>query len=717
MPPALSKYRLPRDSNTGTAFPIIFAVVAFLIVTACVIWGYYIPKWRQRYPIRPSSTRYNCLSGAAKYSSESTPPALPPRLPTQPAILRGFRKPPRVVSQYNPRIHTPFLNSPQTEASISLSTMGSKASKAGSRTIGHRQSFITQLETPRRERKNSAALDDQIYFENVFQSSRTIIDSGVSSSRLTASDTEGSIKGVLPMTPALVAKSAGRPPSLTRVLNKFPNPKTLSEGGTGIFSGSGGKLSNLPGEDSFTSAKGGVTGAVSPNVVLRADDYLGFSEFEKATKQRPSIRNELASSTSRSSFPVADNAPIGDPEETHWPHFSRKHGGTKRLSKRKGKEIKRETAVSAALPNNRSPIDNVRDCYDMLADRAKSTFARKQSFRKRYTPSTEPLNSGASSGSEAKSLPTPPTSPPPSRHSRMSILLPTPLRLRRASLVCPPKSPTPYVLSDKLHPLRSKSRPLSRTKHVSFTLQKSLRSKRDYRRSIGFYHPNLITSDEIPRPKPAFLASGRQSGCRSRSHYEGDGSVSSLTSHPSASRTGRRLGNSFAGSSFYSQDTNDIAEQQRIRWECLKSMYQPKATFRGQPGPRRAHSMEVSKKEVDHCNLQPGRTSTSLSANARHRRVSDVGPQSPGLKSSDEDLRSSSLPVLVDGAKASDTTAPIPTIQIARTSDDVFSDQAAQDIVERAKVLKRVLELELAWSETDLVYHTGDSTAGGCGWI
>ena len=112
MPPILFNQVCKRDSSSATAktFSIIFAVVAFLVVCACIIWGYFIPKWRQKYG-RSLPTRSTGL--ARRSNTSTTQTGYVPYFPTHPAILRKSKPSgPITVRQYNPHFETPFKSGP-----------------------------------------------------------------------------------------------------------------------------------------------------------------------------------------------------------------------------------------------------------------------------------------------------------------------------------------------------------------------------------------------------------------------------------------------------------------------------------------------------------------------------------------------------------------------------------------------------------------------------
>lgn len=101
MPPVPLQSRLHRRSEASAkTFSIVFAVIALLVVLACLVWGFVLPRLRKK------SVIGSLRRGGGTNSSNRNDGH---HLSSHPAVLRGFRsKKGPVLDRYNPRTESPF---------------------------------------------------------------------------------------------------------------------------------------------------------------------------------------------------------------------------------------------------------------------------------------------------------------------------------------------------------------------------------------------------------------------------------------------------------------------------------------------------------------------------------------------------------------------------------------------------------------------------------
>ncbi|OAP59181.1 hypothetical protein AYL99_06479 [Fonsecaea erecta] len=196
----------PRgDDNSGRTFSIIFAVIAFLVVLGCVVWGIVLPKFRKR----RGTHRLGRYTVTPNYPAFSPPP----RFPSHPALLRGFRKQPQIpVQRYDPRIESPFPNSPAQLHSTH------RPPQAGS---GNAVSHIYGLFTP-----PQCWLSMRNHTQTMSRGNLQAARQGAGIDPRNFTSFRGKHDYILPVPEPVVLKPrpAGRPPPLKKQLERFPFP-------------------------------------------------------------------------------------------------------------------------------------------------------------------------------------------------------------------------------------------------------------------------------------------------------------------------------------------------------------------------------------------------------------------------------------------------------------------------------------------------------------
>ena len=201
--PSEALYR--RDASPGRTFSIIFAVVAFLVILGCLVLVIILPKLRRNPKSLPGS-RYPVVPN---YPQPFGPP---PRFPSHPALLRGFRKQlTSPVQRYNPTIESPFPN-----GNTQLDRVSGPSHSA---VRGH------GLFTPPQGCFNGRRQHEGLPRRKLRTAARVAEPDPRQFTTFSAKHND-----ILPVPEPLVLKArpAGRPPPLTRQLERFPMPLPLS---------------------------------------------------------------------------------------------------------------------------------------------------------------------------------------------------------------------------------------------------------------------------------------------------------------------------------------------------------------------------------------------------------------------------------------------------------------------------------------------------------
>jgi len=627
MAPLLARDTTRRDSGTGKTFSIVFAVIAFLVVAACILWGYFIPKWRHKYG-PPSRTRFNCIGGAAKHGL-STPPKAPryvPRFPSH-SGMRGLQKD-CSLPIYDPRTETPFSNSPRTGEIVNLRSL-----------------TPTPTPTPATKPKIPSAFKRPTHDYELPKTPSTL-------SQLALTDSLGDhdIEEVCESQPgrlmvAPVARSTGRPPLLTKQLALLSTPTSKP---SKRFDTLAHPILLFEKLDKLDPRK------VPP--VSTASCLSGSTSTLESKRHGNSRRNYMPQTAAnvKSELREIDGAEVA----SGWAH---EQSNTKDII---------ESPVALPKPMHKSkpktPVVNILDRYDSCAAGVKFIVPRNASLRRRLTVSTEPLNTSASVNSNFDGLTTPPTPPPPATNN--TILVSTPLHMCGTAARAAVASPTPPQASVRHTSPSERSKALSSGKSAPFSLQKSLKSKRYFRKSIGFYHCKSAVRTAVAIPKQTHINRG-----------------------------------SWRGSSIYSRDTNGMSIQRDHTCAPVISYESGTSLPPDELNLRRANSTDLVRSKIGDWSLHTGDLQLPILPVADRPRY-DVCPRSPPLQIDFENL----APL---GSRPQENDH----ILVGRYSDDVFGDGGSAQ--SRGQVLRRVLDIGMASTESCISRYCGRTAPGGAEWI
>jgi hypothetical protein len=362
-------------------------------------------------------------------------------------------------------------------------------------------------------------------------------------------------------------------------------------------------------------------------------------------------------------------------------------------------------------PRPKTPTAKSQSRSSRTTARSNAKPPRKSSLRRYLTPSTEPLTLRTPARPAPGTWITPPTSPPPPTNS--PVLVPTPLRLRRAALRANASSPTPCPI----HANRS-ARLASSTigfSDAALSLERGLESKRARRKSTGFYHPSHTAGEETTQALPPRLTIDTTKATGIPTSSTANASKYSLAS-PTSLQPPRALGGSDKGSSIYSRTTKGMSLIQT-------------PTYTKTPQSPRANSVDILRSKIDAWDLQtpnldlcfPGSpiTTTHRPTSSIHRPTSSIYPLT-----APDDIRHTDSPAPLTPRRRNGIPPPFgltvqipsPCLRIHRSSDDVFG--SAGRVQGQGRVLRRVLDMEMATSsEGDLLQYKGKTAPGGAAWI
>ena len=698
MPVLSARTLASRNAGTGRDFAIIFTIVAFAIISAC-LWGFCLPKWRAKHPPRPSSTRFNCIGGAAMYA---TPPKPPLRFPSHPAVMRGIhKKPSRDLRVYDPRTESPFPNSPHTGESVRLSSVNTNRTKPLFRIEW--SNLKTQAPNDEKPDKHPELGSDLVEGDQGFWRHDDVDQSELA----------------LPEQPPPVARAAGRAPPLTKQLARFPMPSSTStrsfdslrppkqqsekleyiEFPPKTFQSTRIPL-HLPSKGSCQTA---TYEPVAPVSVFL--EPISYGETRKST-----ITGELGPSSQglRNTVNYATNAAAGvTTKQRYKDSVFVCSGGPKDDGNLSG-------SFSKARKSKPKPsIAEIRGRYDRNIGRPKFMPPSDLSLCKVFIPSTEPLTTSASATSDLRSPTTPPTSLP--TPTNPSALLSTSLRQDRAANRSS-SSPTPH--QTRIHanppiqiPIRKSSSKLNPT-----STSKNPKCSGDDGRSFDVDHPGMTSSKHGLKLYTAFNNTEKSNDDHSSVlGRDGMSATSKMTTTPLL-RAQRPFSTCWNGSSIYSRDTKGMSVLRSPVFSEETAQETERKLPLGEPSRRRSSSTDLARTKIDDWILYTADLDLPSSPTTTNKlTLSDFGPQSPTLFG----INDSPAPLNPHAGGNNPTTfgltVPVPKVYVGRASDDVFGDE--KDVHGRGRVLKQVLDMEMANSSGDLFRYNGKTAPGGAEWI
>lgn len=209
--------RSPDSQNdfSGRTISIVFAVVAFVVVFCCILWGILLPKIRARRRHLVSNSH-----NAARVSDHQLQASVQ-LFPGHPAIM--CRRDKHVLAQpryYNPRTQTPFPSMPPNTSLLSLPSITNfPFLKSASDISFDSHGLFTPIKASHTEKNTGTATRENRDNHNFGLSWSLEDGSGQGQSE------ERYIQDVC-QPRMMAAKTAGRAPPLTKQLEKFPIPSS-----------------------------------------------------------------------------------------------------------------------------------------------------------------------------------------------------------------------------------------------------------------------------------------------------------------------------------------------------------------------------------------------------------------------------------------------------------------------------------------------------------
>ncbi|KAL6240501.1 hypothetical protein RBB50_012613 [Rhinocladiella similis] len=438
---------LQRRDNTGISIAIILGVVSVLVILGVLIWGILLPKFRKKKPVQYSVDYLLHLHDRRNS----------PHFPSHPTLLRNIvKKPKKSVARYDPRTESPFPSRPAP-----LRTFGyGPTPPPYSQTYLVDQSGSGGLFTPARDRLPPRRGVDSGYSE-VFWKNKD------GPHHMTATGLNGLHEYILPVPEPLHLKPrpAGRPPPLTRQLEKFPLPAPgLSRKGGLIHPG---KLFQQPEQrDSSSPAakmfknpcpKAGTTGGPFQTEVSTLESTHGHP-FPKDLQLVQGNAQGLTT-LSRTGDLIHDHSHKGVEERKHFGPYAGLNAKNPRRRNRSGTLTRPET-----------PVADVRQRFDKeTSNENPQACLPKRGWTPASNPFTTPAHSSTPQTSPVASIPSPPTLTSPfetvdhvgdkktsnpglrtRRRTPSSAALPSPTKLTSSKQLEPSK--TINRLSRKLSP-------------------------------------------------------------------------------------------------------------------------------------------------------------------------------------------------------------------------------------------------------------------------
>ena len=633
----------PRTDTSTRNFSIIFAIVALVIICLCLAFACY-PKWLKK---RPTPTKFNGLTQLRPLSRSP-----PPQFPSHPVVMRSLhKKPSQNVRRYNPRTHSPFLNAPPKGDAVGLPSIKGTNSLASL----HNTSESDDPFTPARERNCTTPIGHRY---SVPRSPTTLTEMADYAPSLRQYGDAADYILALPEPLVLQARSAGRPPPLTKQIAKFPLPESISTGSD--------KLAH-------------------PKKLFERLEQLGKEQEHAGQGQTPTITYDVCETGPSSTVPLVNRGKKGDSKNVEVyggtaPHASIKTTLAIRTNNthcRKGSwnpfaNKVSDIARSGTVTRPKTPVSEIRDYYSRGEKEKKHKPWMTDPLSKTLTPSTEPLTASVFADPEHATASTPPSSLPV-HVSRLS-LLPTPLRPRK-DLRATAETPTPVP---RERGANSSSAAFLESPGKLAPLHRVLKSNCTKRHSKGFFHAHppgqetkVTNSNTKPRPVKLNLASSfRIQSPRVPIRRHSIDSTCSMLS-PLVGYQGARQ--SILASSIYSRDTKGLSfARSPISPTFAKEATIEEETEQDTAQVKHATSLDLLRK-IDNWDLTTDDVHLSSSPPYMLKRtLSDSGACSPAFPNPHPSM------IVVESTRADSHRAPfglrtsIPKISIGRPSDDIF---------------------------------------------
>ena len=687
----------PRTDTSTRNLSIVFAIVALVIICLCFAFACY-PKWLTK---RPTPTKFN---GLTQLRSLSRSP--PPQFPSHPVVMRNLhKKPSQNVRRYDPRTYSPFPNTPPKGDAVSLPSIKGANSLAGL----HKTSESDDPFSPVRARNCTTPIGHRY---SIPTSRGTLTEMADYAPSLPQYGDAADYILALPEPLVLQARSAGRPPPLTRQIEKFPLPESIAIGSDKLahpkklFE----KLEQLGKEQEHSGQ----------------DQNLAttYDVCEAGTSRPGPLQNRSGTDDSKIMGAHGRNAP--NPSIETRPAFQTNDAHRKKPPWNPFASKASDIARSGTVTRPKTPVSEIRDYHNRGEKERKCKPWMTDSLSKTLTPSTEPLTASAFADSGHATVSTPPSSP--LVHFSRLPLLPTPLRSRK-DLRAAAETPTPIPRERGATP---SSAALPESPGKLAPLQRVLKRNCTRRNSKGFFHAHppdksgkVINPTSKPRPVKLTLASSfRIQSPRVPIRRHSIDSACSMLS-PLVGYQGARQ--SILASSIYSRDTKGLSfARSPISPNFAKEPTIEEETEQHTPQAKHATSLDLLRK-IDNWDLTTHDVHLSSSPTyVLKRAISDSGAYSPAFPNPHPSM------ILVNSAQASTHRASyslktsIPRISIGRPSDDIFQDGRDEKDLDHdlwardtTRVLKRVLDMEIARSRRSRMSGMlGKRGApGGADWI
>ena len=581
--------------------------------------------------------------------------------PSHPALLRGFRKhPSRRLRKYNPRTQTPFPNTPPPGDSVSLPSLTPRNRSAQNVVWPNHDSGIF---SPARDRLPS---------RRGLPAGDTLQHKPSNGSLYPDLSTDGYILPV-PEPMALCPRPAGKAPTLARQLRRFPMPYTSSPE-TGRLAHPKKLFDDLEQRYSKTTT---ITSLETPSPMpLNTQRQIEVAEKLVDKKLPPTKLEQLC-----------------DPSE---PARNQQNAAIVETKCSAGSGKSGHIVRAGTITRPKTPVAEMRELY---GGKNFATEARGESSPNSATVSTidPPTNSTFSSYLRSG---TPPTSPMErSMTSKPGTVVEDSFSDEQQDLILP----TQNRASEGNTP-SSMALPIA----DRLTRMDTIHEGRKEESRVGrLFKPNR----PLARPKPTRLNltfSAKSLAPNRKAQRHSMSSFSSLVMP-----LGRSKRPSIQASSVYSRDTLGVSYV-RSPLSPAFSDKPPVTDGGGVEGmARKASSLDLLRSKIDNWDLHTAYLNFSTSPSSTLKRaLSDLGPRSP------------TFPAL--GPASTDTTREVsehqtgertvPKIFLGRPSDDIFRDPSPK--VESGRVLKRVIDMEVAGAMASLTRSLSNSSApGGANWI